>query len=160
MFDRRPTEVKVMAGPPSNRELLAHLRSWIAENYPGTCLDHIEIYLLFMGKPLHPISLSDSPLTPADRVSQDTPVEIAAVEPADERKKLPDPLRDILKVMREIKKPLTVIRMMEEMQKRGMEEWSDRTLNRYLALLMEDGMVINPHDAKRPGYRLAELETE
>lgn len=130
-----------MSGAPSNRELLSAVRAWAAANYPGCPLEFISIHCRYLARP---VRLVDGP-APAD--AQPKP-------DADERGDGLSPcVLDILKVLRELKRPLSRTRLQEEMAKRGMY-WSDRTVARYLAHLMEDGTVENPEDARPRGYRL------
>jgi hypothetical protein len=66
---------------------------------------------------------------------------------------LPRPIQDILRTLREVDRPLSRTRLLEEMGRRGMD-WSDRTVARYLAELMADGTIENPETARPRGYRI------
>lgn len=60
---------------------------------------------------------------------------------------------DVLDVLRAAGRRLNAREILDEFQARGLE-WSERTLRRYLAELMERGRVDNPEDASPRGYGL------
>lgn len=124
------------------RELMAAVRQFVAENYPGCPLEYITIHCRYLAAP---IQLAEGPaaaLPPSEAEPREQ--DGAGLSPC---------VLDILKVLREVGKPLSRTRLTEEMQKRGLY-WSDRTVARYLAHLMEDGTIENPEDARPRGYRL------
>lgn len=91
-------------------------------------------------------STAENPDTPPDE------------EPLDERRRgLAPCLLDILATLRDVGEPLTKIRLQEEMEKRQ-RLWGERTVDHYLKVLMEDGVIDNPKDARPRGYRLPEWE--
>ena len=66
-------------------------------------------------------------------------------------------VRDILKTIREVGRPLTKTRLLDEMAARGME-WSERAVGGWLARLVDEGTLDNPEEARPRGYRLPEWE--
>lgn len=64
-------------------------------------------------------------------------------------------VREIMATIREVGRPLTKTRLLEEMSRRGYE-WSERTVCKFLKILMEEGTLANPEDAKVRGYRIAD----
>jgi len=126
------------------RELMAAVRQFCAENYPACKLEYITIHCRRLAKP---IRLAAGPEATTHAPSYD------GHRPDEKGDGLSPCILDILKVLREVRKPLSRTRLMEEMTKRGMY-WSDRTVARYLAQLMEDGTVENPDEARPRGYRL------
>lgn len=131
---------------PDNRELLGIVRAWAATNYPGCPLKFITIHLRHIKVP---IRLAGHPG--------------AAPAPAEEergRTGLHPCTRAILALLREAGRPLTKSRLIELLDEgaRGgrWEDWSESTINRRLAELMDDGTITNPDDARPRGYRLAE----
>lgn len=128
---------------PDNRELLKVARAWSAVNYPGCPLEYITVHLRYLAVP---IQLAEGP---SDR---------PAAAPVEERGgALDDCTADILKTL-EAAGPLTKTLLFREMVARLSRgecgEYSDSTICRRLALLMEDETIVNPKGAKPPGYRL------
>ena len=140
-----------MKSPPNAREMLATVRAWLALNYPGCTLECVKIRVYGIKKSIR-IYESPVPVPVATEIPKDTVAE-------DERgaRGLSPVLLDILKVLREVKRPLTRTRILEEMGRRGMD-WSDRAVAGYLARLVEDGTLINDPEARPKGYRLADEE--
>jgi hypothetical protein len=64
---------------------------------------------------------------------------------------------DILATLREVGKPLTTTRLMEEMEKRR-RHWNQRSVSHYLARMVEDGTLVNDPEARPRGYRLSDAE--
>lgn len=135
--------------PPTTAELLAVLRPWIAAQVPG--LLPISLTVHFHG--------STAPLTlPIGFESVAPPPFEPAVE--NERGFFDRCIADILGTLRAAGRPLTKTRLLEEMSKRNGKgecgEWSEATVCRRLAVLMEDGTLENPKGERPPGYRLVE----
>ena len=122
-------------------EFLQALRSWTTEQAPGLLPSHLMIHFHNSTTPLQ------LPIGPY----------VAATSAADERhgRGLSPCVLDILAVLREIKRPLSRTRLLEEMARRGMD-WNERTVAGYLARLVEDGTLENPPEARPRGYRLSE----
>jgi hypothetical protein len=133
---------------PSVRDVLSVIRAWAAVNYPGCPLEHVAIHLRYLSCP---VTLADSPTIPS--------ADVGAV--LDERgaRGLSPCVLDILKVLREVRRPLSRTRLLEEMARRGMD-WSERTVARYVADLMADGTIVNPEGEHPRGYRMASPEDE
>ena len=145
---------------PSNSllDLFEAVRRFLQEYQPGSTASDIDITLRGDARPLHL-------LIPSPSVNQATPVPShrVAEDPGvleDERASPRNPIqhrciKDILATLREVGRPLTTNRLLEEMARRG-HDWSERTVAQYLKVLMEDGTIENPPDAKPRGYRESE----
>jgi len=126
---------------PALPELLAQVRAWASANYPGCPLEYITIHLRYLPVP---IQLAEGPTVST------------AAPPAEERGLGISPVvKGILRTLREVGRPLSRTRLLEEMGKRDMD-WSERAVAGYLAKLMADGTIENPEDARPRGYRLTE----
>ncbi len=135
--------------PPDNRELLAVVRAWVAANYPGCPFEYVTIHVRYLPTP---IQLADGPAAPT------WPPPAPPSEPTvtDESGPALHPVtKAILHTLREAGHPLTKTKLFEGMIRLGYE-YSESTICRRLAELMEDGTVENPPDAKPRGYREAE----
>jgi hypothetical protein len=62
---------------------------------------------------------------------------------------------EVLKVLRDVQKPLTGLLVLDELTRRGVQV-SKRTLDGHLADMVADGTLANPPGSKPPGYRLPE----
>jgi Ribonuclease R winged-helix domain len=86
---------------------------------------------------------------------------MSAIQPATESLSVPvRPSKcaaDILRILREVGKPLTRTALLSEMAKRGIE-WSDRSLSSWLSRMVNDGVLLNNAYKKPCGYRLTEWE--
>ncbi len=133
-----------MPVPVDNHQLLASIRAWAAVNYPACPLEYVSIHLRYLPVPIRLAASHPSP-----QIAQESRGDQEKV------KGLSPVILDILKVMREIKSPLSRTRLLEEMAKRGMD-WNERTVAGYLARLVEDGTLENPEDSRPRGYRLPE----
>jgi hypothetical protein len=134
------------------RELLAAVRAWAAANYPGCPLEFVAVHLRYLPVP---IQLADAPGAAA-----------AAARPNDNDEEegrgksgVDACTADVLAALRAVGRPLTKTRLLEEMaaraRRRESGEWSESTVCRRLANLMEDGTIENPEGARPRGYRLA-----
>lgn len=130
--------------PPDNREVLAVVRAWANHNYPGCPVEFVTIHVRYLSVP---IQLAEGPVALA------LPVAPSVEEERDEHGPALHPVtKAILHTLRETGHPLTKTKLFEGMARFGYE-YSERNVCRYLALLMEDGTVENPPDAKPRGYR-------
>jgi hypothetical protein len=130
----------------TNAELIAAVRSWAAESYPGCRLRYVNIYLRRVKVP---IRLAAGP--------ESAPVQMSSARPG---QAVDNATRDILATLRAAARPLTKTLLLEAMAQRAhrgeCEEWSQSTVERRLAELMEDGTIENPPDARPRGYRIAD----
>lgn len=137
-----------MPESPSNRDLLAVVRAWAAGNYPGCELEHISIHLRHVSKP---IRLAELPIPPPPQSDIET---VREDERGDDRSNGVHPcVKEILQTLKEVGRPLTTTLLKQQMAKRGFV-WDERTIKRYLAVLMEDGTIDNPKDSHPRGYRI------
>jgi hypothetical protein len=131
------------------RELLAAVRAWAAANYPGCPLEYVAVHLRYLPVP---IQLADAPGTAA------TPPRPNDEEDGRGKSGVDACTADVLAALRAAGKPLTKTRLLEEMAARARRreggEWSESTVCRRLANLMEDGTIENPEGARPRGYRL------
>ena len=131
-------------------EFLAAVRAYAAEQGLGLP-SHVAIHFYNAAVPL------TLPLPPVAAVAVETPGR-------SERSGLDSCTADILATLRAAGRPLTKTRLVEEMCKRERAgecgEYSPSTIERRLALLMEDETLDNPRGVKPPGYRLAEEPPE
>lgn len=144
-----------MTTAPTYRELLSTIRAWVKENCPGCVLDFVEIHCLFHGKHIHPVVLTDGPCAPSAEPSS-SPGDEKAIEDergTDRSNGLSGCLGEILQTLKDVGSPLTATLLKRQMAVRGFI-WDERTIKRYLAVLMEDGTIENPAGARPSGYRL------
>lgn len=124
-------------------DLADAINRFMEENLPGMKPQRIAIYIHDQSKPIVLPVLAPSARLQSKQTSED--------EPGD----LPDCLVQILETLRQVGRPLTKDRLMLEMKERGFR-WSERTVDKYLGRLMENGTIENPAEAKPRGYRLAD----
>ncbi len=127
-------------------ELLAALRSWLADQAPGLVPSHISVH--FFNHPT-PMQL---PFGPA----------IAPPAPTEDDgngRRHSKCIDDILDVLTKAKKPLTTTLILSELAKAG-KEWSERYVSKLLAEMVRDGTLDNPSGVRPRGYRLADVEYE
>lgn len=130
-------------------ELLAALRSWAEANCPGLLPSHVVLHFF---NSLTPLQLPFGTAIAA-------PAQTQSIEGQRKEDKtgngLSPVILDILATLREVGKPLTTTRLIEEMEKRR-RHWSERTIAGYLARLVQDGALENDPNAKPRGYRLTD----
>jgi|SRR5215469_16154984 len=147
--------------PYSLPDFIAAVLRFFQDNLPGSTVSEIDVTFYAQGQQktfrLPLVSPYPAIITPPER-----PEVAAAAEPQpeSERPNSRHPMihrcvKEILTTLRAAGRPLTKTRLLEEMGKHGYE-WSESTVTHYLKLLMEDGTITNPPDAKPRGYRLAE----
>jgi hypothetical protein len=126
----------------TNPELLAAVRAWQQANYPSCPLEYITIHLRYLPVP---VQLAEGPSL-APGVAQEA-------SGGEKGPGIHRCTRDILRTLREAGKPLTKTRLLEEMERLGYD-WSESTVCRRLAELMEDGTLTNDPNDRPRGYRL------
>jgi hypothetical protein len=118
------------------------LRAWAAA--AGVSVD--QVVLNRRGRPVVVLPLNKAPAGQGGRFD----------EPREERGKGLHPcVEHILAVLREAGRPLTGMRILEEMAKKGIE-WSKTTVETHVADMMRDGIIENVQEGKLRGYRIAE----
>lgn len=107
-------------------------------------------------RPVEPVAAAPTSVAPA------APAIVAALDaPAEEEKSsnrhpmLHRCVKEILATLRQANRPLTKTRLLEEMAHHSYD-WSESTVVHYLKMLMDDGTICNPPDARPRGYRLSE----
>jgi len=139
-------------------EMMSGVRAWAQRHYPANRLQYIEIHLA--GIPVA-LVLADPPTgqSPNDEQREDD-AQREDDEPGRGRRGLHRCTKDILATLEAVGKPLTKTRLIDAMDKRcragQAEEWSESTICRKLAELMEDGTLINPEGVRPRGYRITE----
>lgn len=136
--------------PADTRALLAAVESWLQANYPGRRIDYLTIHVQHCPVPIQLLGGAAAATVPA-----------VAEEPEEEQDErggrgLSRCVVDILQTLREVKKPLSRTRLMEEMERRS-RFWGDSTVAAHLAKMVQDGTLLNP-EGQRRGYRLSEWE--
>lgn len=140
-------------------DLAEAVHKYMQDNLPGRTPRRLLIITVEDGSeephsiPIVPSISTSSATALATNVEPEKPADGAQQE--EREPTLPRCVRDILSTMRSAGHPLTKMRLLEEMQRAGYE-WSERTVDRYLKLLMEDGTIENPPDARPRGYRISE----
>lgn len=120
------------------REIMEAVQQFCAENYPGCKLQFITIHCRRLPKP---IRLAAVPARSEQASNKHAPEE------------LPLCVQEILQTLREVKRPLSLTLLKEEMDKRG-RSYSRSSLAHYCAELVQDGTLENPEDARPRGYRV------
>jgi len=141
--------------------LVEYARCFVAENLSGFSVAEVTIHLVDARGETRPFPVPVAVLPPGFPVPARVAGTLNTAEPipeAGERGKgpmLPPCVKDILATLRDHNKPLTKLRLLEEMGKRGFE-WGETTVTKYLHDLMEDGTIENPANGKPRGYRMAD----
>lgn len=138
-------------------EFTLAVQRFVQDNFPSAVPLRVAIYLVNQPRPIVFPVLSRSSPAEGTTSLEDTTVEDSPSHHA--KGELPRPIKEILATLRHANRPLTKIQLMEELTEMGYE-WCERTLDKYMKVLMEDGVVENPIAARPRGYRLTRQETE
>jgi hypothetical protein len=133
---------------PTARELWEIARRYVHGNDPGSRLEWIELKIVGIKKRARVV---------VNPLSDGCPAVVAEDEHG---AAVSQSVNDILACLEAARRPLTKTRLLQAMAERCARgeggEWSESTIMRRIAMLMEDGTVINPPDARPRGYRLAD----